>query len=227
MKDEVASIGFVTDLIPLILDRTKKLTYRYGSKYNPVQVWLARTMISFENMVGKDINKNILVIGASGSGKTHLVEKLKGQYPFLYDADTISGLASWIDWEKKPVPFPPDADKEWLDTHEFLWDREALQSFIKEHEHIVIFGLSGNVLDMVDLFDRVYYLDAAPDTIRERLKKPERSKLMGKTPEQAERVIAYMQEIGEKAKTMDIPFIKAEQTPEQILKEILQDERFV
>lgn len=165
--------------------------------------------------------KNILVIGASGTGKTHLVEKLKGTYPFLYDADTIAGLSNWFDWEKKPVSFPLDADKEWLDTHEFLWDREVLQEFIKVHEPMVIFGLSGNVLDMADLFDNVYYLDASPNTIRERLKRVERSNSMGKTEEQVEGVIAYMQEIGAKAKAKGVPFVNAEQDPKQIIVQVL------
>jgi len=34
-------------------------------------------------------NKNILVIGISGSGKTYIVQKLKNKYPFIYDSGKI------------------------------------------------------------------------------------------------------------------------------------------
>jgi len=125
-------------------------------------------------------NKNILVIGISGSGKTYIVQKLKNKYPSIYDSDEIQGLSDWFGWDKKPVKFPKNADKKWLDEHEFLWDRKVLQKFIKENEPVIIFGLSGNCFNMIDLFDEVYYLDIDPAEIKKRLKSHNRLNPMEK-----------------------------------------------
>jgi len=149
------------------------------------------------------------------------VQKLKNKYPFIYDSDEIQGLSNWFDWEKKPVEFPKDADDKWLKTHEFLWNKEVLQKFIKENEPVIIFGLSGNCFKMVDLFDEVYYLDINPADLEKRLKNQNRLNPMGKTKEQADLVIKYMETIRQKAAELKIPFINANQSPEQIMNQIV------
>jgi shikimate kinase len=167
-------------------------------------------------------NKNILIIGISGSGKTYIVQKLKNKYPSIYDSDEIQDLSDWFGWSRKPVKFPKNADKKWLDEHEFLWDREVLQKFIKENEPAIIFGLSGNCFSMLDLFDEVYYLDISPAEIKKHLKSQNRLNPMGKTKEQADLVIKYMKTIRRKASALKIPFIDANQPPEQIINQIMR-----
>jgi len=166
--------------------------------------------------------KNILVIGISGSGKTYIVQELKDKYPFIHDSDEIQGLSNWFDWDEKPVEFPKDADKKWLQEHEFLWDRKVLQKFIQENEPVIIFGLSGNCFSMIDLFDEVYYLGINPAEIKERLRSQNRLNPMGKTKEQADSVIKYMKTIHCKAEELKIPFIDANQSPEQIINQIMR-----
>lgn len=166
-------------------------------------------------------NKNILIIGSSGSGKTHIVQKLKNKYPFIYDSDEIQDLSDWFGEGGKPVKFPENADKKWLNEHEFLWDREVLKKFIKENEPVIIFGLSGNCFSMLDLFDKVYYLDINPAEIKKRLKSQNRLNPMGKTKEQTDLVIKYMTSIRHKAAELKIPFISANQSPEQIINQIM------
>lgn len=167
-------------------------------------------------------NKNILIIGISGSGKTYIVQKLKNKYPFIYDFDEIHGLSDWFGWNKKPVEFPKNADKKWLDEHEFLWNREVLQKFIKDNEPVVIFGLSGNCFSTLDLFDDVYYLDISPSEVRKRLKSQNRLNQMGKTKEQRDLVIKYLRTIRRKAEELKIPFIDANRSPEQIINQIMR-----
>ncbi len=166
-------------------------------------------------------NKNILIIGISGSGKTYIVQKLKNKYPSIYDSDEIQGLSDWFDWDKKPVEFPKNTDKKWLKEHEFLWDREVLQKFIEENEPVIIFGLSGNCFTMLDLFDGFYYLDIKPSEVKKRLRSKDRLNPMGKTKEQADLVIKYMKSIRRKATGLKIPFIDANQSPEQIMNQIM------
>ena len=161
------------------------------------------------------------MIGISGSGKTYIVKKLKNKYPFIYDSDEIQDLSDWFGWDKKPVEFPKNADKKWLDEHEFLWDREVLQKFIKENEPAIIFGFSGNCFSMLDLFDEVYYLDISPAEIKKRLKNQSRLNPMGKTKEQTDLVIKYMETIRRQAAELKMPFIGANQSPEQIINQIM------
>jgi len=166
-------------------------------------------------------NKNIFIVGISGSGKTYIVQRLKNKYPFIYDSDEIQNLSNWFGEGGKSVKFPKNADKKWLNEHEFLWNRKVLQKFIKKNEPVIIFGLSGNCFDMVDLFDEVYYLDINPLEIKKRLKNQNRLNPMGKTKEQADLVIKYMKSIRRKARELKIPFIDANQSPEQIINQII------
>jgi shikimate kinase len=167
-------------------------------------------------------NKNILIIGISGSGKTYIVQKLKNKYPSIYDSDEIQGLSDWFGWDRKPVKFSKNANKKWLEEHEFLWNREVLQKFIEKNEPVIIFGLSGNCFNMLDLFNEVYYLDISPAEIKKRLKSQNRLNPMGKTKEQADLVIKYMKTIRRKASALKILFIDANQSPKQIINQIMR-----
>ena len=168
------------------------------------------------------MSKNILIIGISGSGKTHIVQKLKDQYLYIHDADEIKDFSGWFDKDREPVGFPNKANKEWLDNHEFLWDREVLQEFIKKNEPVIIFGFAGNCFDMLDLFDEIYYLDIKPEEIKKRLRSEDRLNPMGKTEEQVDLVIKYMKTIRCQAIESKILFIDASQSPEQIISQIIR-----
>ena len=86
---------------------------------------------------------------------------------------------------------------------------------------MIILGLSGNCFDMLDLFDEVYYLDVKSSEIKKRLKSKNRLNPMGKIKLQADLVIEYMKSIRRKAKDLNIPFIDASQSPEQIMNQII------
>lgn len=67
------------------------------------------------------LSMKVLIFGASGSGKTYISSKLRPLGIKAIDADLIDSLSSWYDGSGNKVKYPEDADKEFLDNHEFLW----------------------------------------------------------------------------------------------------------
>ncbi|OGY36580.1 MAG: hypothetical protein A3E36_03240 [Candidatus Andersenbacteria bacterium RIFCSPHIGHO2_12_FULL_45_11b] len=166
-------------------------------------------------------NNKILVIGPSGSGKTYISSELKKKGVNAVDADLVAGLSGWFNNQGNKVAYPEDADKVFLDTHEFLWNKEFLKQFLSKQKEIYLFGLSGNVFSVMDLFDSVYFLDVKLNVIRKNLRHESRNNPMGKTDYQLENALKYAEEIKQKAKELGIIFIDAtSKTPQQIFKEI-------
>lgn len=170
----------------------------------------------------KYMSKHILIIGPSGSGKTFISKTLRADGINAPDGDLIEGLSDWFDGNGNPVPYPVDADKEFLDSHEFLWDRNFLKNYLQNQDDIYLFGMSGNVFDMLDLFDKVYFLKASPELLAERLRHESRENPMGRTDYQLQNALNWAKEIEEKANQLGIQILNAEQSPEEIFREINQ-----
>lgn len=168
----------------------------------------------------------VLIIGPSGSGKTYASAKLREKGINAVDADLIPDLSNWYDKDDRRVEFPSDAGKEFLDNHTFLWSREVLEKFLKNRNEIYLFGLSGNVFDMFDLFDKIYFLKVAPEVLAERLQHESRENPMGKTAYQMQNALNYAKEIEETARKLGIKMIDANKTPKEIFKEMSGGEKY-
>lgn len=83
----------------------------------------------------------ILIFGPSGSGKTYVSAQLRGMGVNAVDADLIEGLSSWYNGQRNKVKYPEDADQEFLDNHEFLWDKDFLRDYLDKNPDIYLFGL--------------------------------------------------------------------------------------
>lgn len=160
----------------------------------------------------------VLVFGPSGSGKTYISSKLRNLSVNAVDADKIEGLSFWYDGQGNKVEYPEDADKDFLDNHSFLWDRNFLEDYLEKNPDIYLFGVSGNIFDMLDLFDKVYFLKVNPDLQKERLLHQSRENPMGNTEYQRENAVRWGLELEQKAKTSGIEFIDATLRPEEILE---------
>ena len=166
------------------------------------------------------MSKRILVIGPSGSGKTYVSTMLHEKGINAVDADLLEGLSDWFDSDGEKVECPPDAGKEFLDTHRFLWSKEFLVKFLQDQTEIYLFGMAGNVFDMINLFDRVYFLKTQPKILAERLRRKSRENPMGKTEYQLKNALQYAKEIEGPAHKLGITMIDAEQTPESIFQQL-------
>ena len=158
----------------------------------------------------------VLITGPSGAGKTYLSMVLGRSGISTVDLDSIEGLSSWYDGKGNKVKLPANVGKEFLDNHSFYWDRNFLINYLKNNPVIYLFGMSGNVFKMIDLFDKVFYLDVPEKVIKERLKHQSRENQMGKTEYQQTIVVEYAKKLRRKAKDLKIPFIDATLSPEKI-----------
>lgn len=160
----------------------------------------------------------ILIIGPSGSGKTFISSKLKGLGVNAVDADSIDGLSGWYDGNGNEVNYPSDADQKFLDNHSFLWGKEFLKKYLDKNPDIYLFGSSGNMFEMLDLFDKVYFLKAEASLLKERLIHESRENPMGITEYQRENAVRWGLEIEKRAKDLGIEFIDATFSPEEIFE---------
>ena len=162
----------------------------------------------------------VLILGPSGSGKTYISSQLRKQGINAVDADKIEGLSSWYDGAGNKVAYKDNADEEFLNNHLFLWDRKFLEDYLSKNPDVYLFGVSGNIFDMLDIFDKVYFLKVDPDIQKERLTHESRENLMGKTDYQRRNAVRWGKELEQKAKIAGIKFIDATLSPKEILYEI-------
>ena len=158
----------------------------------------------------------VLIFGPSGSGKTYISSELRKLGINAVDADLIEGLSSWYDGAGNKIAYKEDADEEFLNNHSFLWDRKFLEGYLNKNPDIYLFGAAGNIFDMLDLFDKVYFLKIDPDLQKERLIHQSRENPMGNTEYQRENAVKWGQQLEQKAKSLGIEFIDAALKPGQI-----------
>ena len=165
------------------------------------------------------VAQKILITGVPYSGKSYVSDFLKKKGESVVDADSIRGLGQWFDKTGNKVDFPHGANKEWLDTHDFLWDKNFLLSWLGEQKSTVyLFGLAANVLNVVDLFDKAYYLDMSPEVLKKRFAENERTNPMGQIEKQQEAILRDLSGFAQKAKENGLIFVQADQSPEDIYK---------
>jgi len=158
----------------------------------------------------------VLVIGPSGSGKSYVADALQVRGINAFDDEDIDGLSSWYNQQRQKIPPPKTAEEAFANHYSFLWDKKFLSDFLNGHDEVYIFGGSGNVTDVFDLFDKVYFLKIGPELQRKRLRSPLR-----KTPDLdfgEEGMIVWGAWFEEEARKRNVPFVDANQTPEEIFE---------
>ena len=125
----------------------------------------------------------------------------------------LLGIADLV----RKLPTQRMLHEDFLNNHSFLWDRDFLVEYLKDNEEIYLFGVSGNIYDMLDLFDRVYFIKIDPNTQKERLMHDSRENPMGNTKFQRDNAVAWGEELEEKAKELNIQFIDGSLTPEEMI----------
>lgn len=170
------------------------------------------------------INKHVLVLGSPGSGKSHLAAYAKkAEFP-AYDADyDVPGLGVWKNSAGEIVSFPTPVSVAWLDTHQFVWDREVLVAFLRAHEAVFLFGIASNAFALSGMFDRVFYLSVPEPVLRERLLySTDRKNPRGKSEAEVQQIwhdieCDHMPQVREKG----ITIISSDRNAEELLEDIL------
>jgi hypothetical protein len=168
----------------------------------------------------EDTVMRMLITGPSGSGKTFLSEAWRTRAVNAFDADTIPDLCGWFDSAGRRVAFPDAADGSFLSTHKFLWDRQCLAGFLEQHVDVIVFGVAQNAFDMVELFQKVYFLLVPEGTLLQRLRDPTRRNPMGRTDYHREYAISWARRNEARARELGIPFLDGTLGPEEQYAEV-------
>jgi adenylate kinase family enzyme len=99
----------------------------------------------------------VLIFGPSGSGKTYISHALQQSGINAYDCDEIKGLSAWYNQQGEKIAAPATANKANTNHYSFLWSRTFLENFLAQFKDVYLFGGSGNVFNMIDLFDKVFF----------------------------------------------------------------------
>jgi hypothetical protein len=161
----------------------------------------------------------VLIFGPSASGKTYVAHALQKLGINAFDAENIKGLSAWYNQEGKKVSEPTTVDEAAEKRLAFLWSRRSLARFLDQYTEVYVFGGSGNIARVFDLFDKVYFLKVDPELQKARLLSPERSTPHLDKNEQGEPIIwgSWFEEL---AMQQNISFVDASLTPEEILEAI-------
>ena len=111
----------------------------------------------------------VLIFGPSGSGKTYVSHALQNLGINAFDGDDIEGLSAWYDSNGKKASQPESADEAIANHYSFLWDKKFLAKFLNRFSDVYVFGGSGNIFNMFDLFDKIYFLKVEPELQKARL----------------------------------------------------------
>jgi hypothetical protein len=157
-----------------------------------------------------------LLFGPSGSGKTFIANALRSKGINAFDADDLQGLGDWYDRNWKKVATPKTTDEALSNHYSYLWSREFLTDFLGRYADtdVYLFGGSGNLFGVTDLFDKIYFLKVDPALQQQRLASPSRP-----TPsmdQDADGLVVWGSWLEEEAKKRNVPLLDAAQTPEQI-----------
>jgi len=163
----------------------------------------------------------VLIFGPSGSGKTYISQALRDSGINAWDADDIIGLSGWYDKYGQKVAEPKTAEEAINNHYSFLWSKSFLAGFLSRFSEVYVFGGSGNIWNMFDSFDRVYFLKVDFDTQKKRILNAANRNSMLDFSEND--LVIWGEWFEQEAKKRNIPFIDATLSPDEIYKIISKE----
>lgn len=116
----------------------------------------------------------IYLTGNSGAGKSTIRKELSRRGYEAHDTDE-NDVSSWQNkltgkTVERPE-FEADRTKEWYDKHDWNMSREKVENLqdVAKDKIVFLCGSTSNADEMIDLFDKVYYLSIDQDTLKKRL----------------------------------------------------------
>ena len=158
----------------------------------------------------------VLIFGPSGAGKTYVSHALQKLSINAFDDGDIKGLSSWYDKQGNKIPAPKTADEAITNQYSFLWSKRFLEKFLSKISDIYLFGGSGNIFNMLDLFDKTFFLKVEPEMQKERILSSSRVTPLMDYNESG--IVVWGDWLEQEAKKRNIPFINAALSPEEIFE---------
>ena len=170
---------------------------------------------------------HVLIIGVAGTGKSYLVNKLREKGINVVDADSNIGLAKFVNSKGNEVRYNPNGGNKWWSTHFHVLNIRILKKLLKENKILYLFGHVGGqsgkgngIFDVINLFDKVFYLSAPKRLIANRIK-IRTDNPFGKHPEELKGVLYSKDKEDKMARILGLQFIDATLPTEKIIRIIM------
>ena len=158
----------------------------------------------------------VLIFGPSGSGKTYVAHALQKLGIAAYDDADIKGLSSWYDKQGNKVLPPKTADEALTNQYSFLWSKRFLKEFLKKSPEVYLFGGSGNIFNMLDLFDKTFFLKIDAQLQKERILSSSRATPLMDFNNNG--IVVWGDWLEQEAKNRNITFVNAALSAQEIFE---------
>ena len=158
----------------------------------------------------------VLIFGPSGLGKTHVYKAWKHKGIRAYEDSDINGLSGWYDKWGKKVYVPTSAREALAGGYSFLWSKQVLQRFLATHSDVYLLGGSGNLFDVIKMFEKVFFLKVEPEVQKERILHLQRDTPLMDFDEKG--VVLWGGWLEEEAARRGIPFLDSTLSPDQLFE---------
>jgi hypothetical protein len=166
--------------------------------------------------------KKILIVGMAGTGKTFVSQFLNHQGIAAFDGDEVEGLSGWFDKSGLRV-LPRGLISESLEGLEWNWDQQILKNLLKKHQHegVLLFGVSSNWHQFLNLFDKVFFLDLDDVETRKRLQSKDRKNEYAQGKAEIDNIVKHLDGFRKFALEQGALPLDAGKSPQEIYEEII------
>ena len=166
----------------------------------------------------------IFITGIAGVGKTTTLSELQKFGYFVVDLDA-TGMCVWknIKTGESTEYGIYGRDKNWINEHGWYCNIETLRkllSCVRKDKDVFVAGILENTEDVVLEFDKVFFLDAPNDVIKQRLL-DRTNNHFGKKEDEQEAILSFKDQLVKKINNF-IP-VDATKTSSEVAKFILDN----
>ncbi len=164
-----------------------------------------------------------LIAGVSGSGKSTVRRILEKQGYRCIDIDAEPGLSNWYHKKTGAIgTYVPGIGSAWIEQHHWLWDEQMMQQLLATDPSNPVFvcGITSDILDRFNLFDKVFLLQISPETVRIRLMERPADEF-GKGEDEIVYTLSWQKEWEEKMIAKGAVPIDGTQLPEKVVDDIV------
>ena len=168
---------------------------------------------------------HILILGVPGTGKSYLTGKMNKKGINAVDASCFTKL---VDSKGRKATYDPNAGMAQWSTHYQVVDKRSLNKLLERKKTAYFFcfyaygqpGKRNGIFDVLDLFDKIYYLNAPKKVIADRVKNRSKNRptRFGKNPEELKMVFDMKKKLDKRAKALGFQFVDTTLPAEKIIK---------